>query len=305
VTRKRKGRDVSGWLGLDKPGGRTSTEMVGTVKRLFSAAKVGHAGTLDPLATGVLPIALGEATKTVSFVQDGRKVYRFTIGWGVETDTDDSEGTATTTSDRRPDKAAIEAALPAFTGEVMQRPPAYSAIKIDGNRAYDLARAGELVETEERAVSIHRLVLVAMPDADSAVLEAECGKGTYVRALARDLGRRLGVLGHVTALRRLRVGPFDEAMLITLEALIGAREAGDAESLDRLLQPISFVLGDLPEIRFAESDATSVRRGQAVLLRGRDAPAFAGPAHATYAGQSLAVGDIAEGCFHPRRVFGA
>jgi tRNA pseudouridine55 synthase len=303
VSRKRKGREVSGWLGLDKPSGRTSTDMVAAVKRLFNAAKVGHAGTLDPLATGVLPIALGEATKTVSFVQDGRKVYRFTVRWGVETDTDDAEGTATAASDVRSDRAAILAALPEFIGEVQQQPPAYSALKIDGARAYDLARAGETFETGERTVSIHRLVLVDVPDDDHAVLEAECGKGTYVRALARDLGRRLGTRAHVVALRRLVVGPFDESMLVTLDDLITAREEGDAQSLDALLKPISFALSGLPEIRFAEGDATSVRRGQAVLLRGRDAPAFSGPAHATFAGESLAVGEIAEGCFHPRRVF--
>ena len=277
--------------------------MVGAVKRLFSAAKVGHAGTLDPLATGVLPIALGEATKTVSFVQDGRKVYRFTVAWGIETNTDDAEGTATATSDVRPDRAAIEAVLPEFIGEVMQQPPAFSAIKIDGNRAYDLARAGEEVPTVERAITIHRLELSAEPDADHTVFEAECGKGTYVRALARDLGRRLGTRGHVNGLRRLVVGPFDEAAIMTLDDLINAREAGDVDSLDRLLKPISFALGELPEIQFADRDATSVRRGQAVLLRGRDAPTFTGPVHATCGGESLAVGDVAEGSFHPRRVF--
>jgi tRNA pseudouridine55 synthase len=305
MSRKRKGREVSGWLSLDKPIGRTSTDMVGTVKRLFSAAKVGHAGTLDPLATGVLPVALGEATKTVSFVQDGRKVYRFTVRWGIETDTDDAEGAPTATSDVRPDRALLLAVLPEFIGDVLQRPPAFSAIKIDGARAYDLARAGGPVETEERTVTIHRLVLVDTPDADQAVLEAECGKGTYVRALARDLGRRLGTCAHVVALRRLQVGPFDESTLMSLEALIAAREAGDAQSLDRFLRPLSFALGDLPEIRFAAGDAASVRRGQAVLLRGRDAPVLAGTAHATVGGESLAVGEVAEGCFHPRRVFNA
>jgi tRNA pseudouridine55 synthase len=303
VSRKRKGREVSGWLSLDKPIGRTSTDMVGAVKRLFSAAKVGHAGTLDPLATGVLPIALGEATKTVSFVQDGRKVYRFTVRWGVETDTDDAEGTPVATSNVRPDRAAILAALPGFTGELLQQPPAFSAIKIGGARAYDLARAGEPVAAVERPVSIHRLVLVDVPDSDHAVLEAECGKGTYVRALARDLGRKLGTCAHVASLRRLRVGPFDQATAVTLEALIRAREEGDAGSLDRYLQPIAFALGDLPEIRFAPADAASVKLGRSVLLRGRDAPVLVGFAHATVGGESLAVGEVAEGSFHPRRVF--
>lgn len=303
MSRKRKGREVSGWIGLDKPIGRTSTDMVGALKRLYSAAKVGHAGTLDPLATGVLPIAFGEATKTVSFVQDGRKVYRFTVRWGAETATDDAEGAVTATSDVRPGRVAILAALPAFTGDIVQQPPAYSAVKIDGQRAYDLARAGEEVETAERTVTIHRLDLIDIPDADSAVLEAECGKGTYVRALARDLGRRLGTAAHVAALRRLVVGPFDEAGLVTLDALITAREAGDATALDAFLKPIGFALGDIPEIKVAQGDAVNLRRGQAVLLRGRDAPAFSGPAHATFAGESLAVGEIAEGQFHPRRVF--
>jgi tRNA pseudouridine55 synthase len=303
MSRKRKGRDVSGWLSLDKPIGRTSTDMVGAVKRLFAAAKVGHAGTLDPLASGVLPIAFGEATKTVSFVQDSRKIYRFTVRWGVETDTDDAEGQATATSEARPDASAIAAALPEFTGDIRQAPPAYSAVKIDGNRAYDLARAGEPVTTEERTVTIHRLVLIDTPDRDHAILEAECGKGTYVRALARDLGRRLGTRAHVAALRRLLVGPFDEASLVRFDALIAAREEGDAASLDRFLKPIGFALGDLPEIRVAEREAASLRRGQAVLLRGRDAPILTGMAHATFAGESLAVGEVAEGQFHPHRVF--
>jgi tRNA pseudouridine55 synthase len=303
MSRPRKGREVSGWLGLDKPAGRTSTDMVGAVKRLFSAAKVGHAGTLDPLATGVLPIALGEATKTVSFVQDGRKVYRFTLRWGIQTNTDDAEGSPVATSDARPEEAALHEALGEFIGELVQRPPAFSAVKIDGNRAYDLARAGEAVETAERQVTVHRLAVIAVPDADHAILEAECGKGTYVRALARDLGRRLGTYAHVVALRRLTVGPFDEPSLVTLETLIEAREASGAETLDRFLRPISFVLGALPEIKFAPGDAAHVRRGQAVLLRGRDAPVLSGPVHATYAGESLAVGEVAEGSFHPRRVF--
>jgi tRNA pseudouridine55 synthase len=303
MPRKRKGRDVSGWLCLDKAAGDTSTASVASVKRLFGAAKVGHAGTLDPLATGVLPIALGEATKTVAFVQDARKVYRFTVRWGIETDTDDCEGHKTAASDARPDLAAVAAALPEFTGEIMQRPPAFSAIKVAGNRAYDLARAGEAVALAERPVVIHRFAVVEAPDRDRVVLEAECGKGAYVRALARDLGRRLGCFGHVVALRRLVVGPFDEATMVTLATLIDAREAGGAQSLDRFLKPIGFVLADLPEIALAAGDAARLKRGQPVLIRGRDAPLLSGPAHATSAGQSIAVGEIAEGCFRPKRVF--
>ena len=303
MSRKRKGREVSGWLCLDKAVGLTSTAAVGSIKRLFAAAKVGHAGTLDPLATGVLPIALGEATKTVPFVQDGRKVYRFTVRWGIETDSDDADGKTTATSAARPDAAAITALLPEFTGEIMQRPPSFSAIKVDGERAYDLAREGAAVMLDERPIVVHRLSLAGAPDADHAVFEAECGKGTYVRSLARDMGRRLGCLGHVVALRRLVVGPFDVDHAVTLDALIAAREAGDAPSLDRFLQPIGVALGDLPELAFAASDAARIGRGQSVLLRGRDAPVTGGLAHATAAGRSIAIGEVAEGQFHPGRVF--
>ena len=235
ANRKRKGRAITGWICLDKAAGQTSTQAVAAVKRLYGAAKAGHAGTLDPLATGALPIALGDATKTVPFVQDGRKVYRFTIRWGIETDTDDAEGTAVATSDDRPDRDAIEAILPDFTGEIMQRPPTYSAIKIDGERAYDLAREGAAVEPEERPVAIHRLTVVEVPDRDHAVLDAECGKGTYVRALARDLGRKLGCYGHVVALRREVVGPFDGEAMVSLEQLTEARDEGGHAALDALL----------------------------------------------------------------------
>ncbi len=303
MPHRRKGRNVSGWLCLDKAVGQTSTDAVASVKRLFAATRVGHAGTLDPLATGALPIALGEATKTVPFVQEARKVYRFTVRWGLETDTDDSEGWQTATSDKRPEPATIAALLPEFTGEIMQRPPAFSAVKIAGSRAYDLARAGEEVVIDARPVTIHRLELIDTPDADHAVLEAECGKGTYVRALARDLGRLLGCLGHVVALRRLLVGPFDEATMVRLDTLIDAREAGDAGTLDRFLKPIGFALADLPQIAFAGGDVGRLRRGQPVLVRGRDAPLLSGPAHATSGGESVAVGEIVEGSFHPRRVF--
>ena len=303
MARKQKGRAVTGWLCLDKAAGQTSTDAVGSVKRLFGAAKLGHAGTLDPLATGALPIALGDATKTVPFVQDSRKVYRFTVRWGAETDTDDAEGKVVDTSDTRPGRAAIEALLAEFTGEIIQRPPAYSALKIDGERAYDLARGGAPVELEERPVTIHRLAVVEIPDADHTVLEAETGKGTYVRALARDLGRRLGCLGHVTQLRRLVVGPFDAATMVPLEALIAAREEGDARSLDRFLMPIGVALSGLQEISVGSADAARIGRGQSVILRGRDAP-VPGAAHATHTGLTIAIGEVAEGAFHPKRVFG-
>jgi tRNA pseudouridine55 synthase len=301
--RKRKGREVSGWLCLDKAAGVTSTQAVASVKRLFGAAKAGHAGTLDPLATGALPIALGEATKTVSFVQDGRKVYRFTVRWGEETDTDDAEGKIIATSADRPDRASIEALLPDFTGEIMQRPPAYSAIKVDGERAYDRARGGEDVVLDERPIHVHRLTLTEMPDADHAVFEAECGKGTYVRAIARDIGQKLGCRGHVVALRRLVVGPFDDSSMMPLTRLIDAREAGEADTLDAFLMPLGTALFDLPEIAVAANDAARIGRGQSVLIRGRDAPLAAAAVHATHAGRSIAVGEIAEGEFHPKRVF--
>jgi tRNA pseudouridine55 synthase len=303
ANRRKKGRAVSGWLCLDKAVGQTSTQAVAIVKRLFDAQKAGHAGTLDPLASGALPIALGEATKTVPYVQDGRKVYRFTVRWGVETDSDDADGKPVATSDARPDRAAIDAALPGFTGEIMQRPPAYSAIKVDGNRAYDLAREGEDVVLEERPVSIHRLALTDMPDRDHAVFEAECGKGTYVRAIARDLGRRLGCRGHVVALRRLAVGPFDAGTLVKLEDLLAAREASaEPDALDHFLKPLGFGLAELPEIVLNGNDAGRLRRGQSVLIRGRDAPP-AGTVHVTHAGESVAIGEIERGEFHPRRVF--
>jgi tRNA pseudouridine55 synthase len=225
------------------------------------------------------------------------------VRWGVETDTDDAEGKPVATSDIRPEAAAIRALLPDFTGEIMQRPPAFSALKVDGARAYDLARAGEEVLLEERPVSITRLDLVAMPDVDHAIFEAECGKGTYVRALARDIGRRLGCRGHVASLRRLRVGPFDESTLIGLAELTAASETGGVEALDQLLRPIGFALSALPEIAVSRVDEGRVRLGQSVLLRGRDAPQAAGTVRATAAGETIAIGEIAQGQFHPRRVF--
>jgi tRNA pseudouridine55 synthase len=236
-------------------------------------------------------------------VQDGRKVYRFTVAWGAETDTDDAEGKVVASSDARPARDAIVALLPEFTGEIMQRPPAFSALKIDGERAYDLARGGAEVVLDERPISVHRLALAEMPDADHAIFEAECGKGTYVRALARDIGRKLGCLGHVVALRRLVVGPFDEATLLPLDRLITAREEGDAPSLDAMLLPIGVALTELPEVAVNANDAARIGRGQSVLIRGRDAPVATVAAHATHGGHSIAVGEIAEGAFHPKRVF--
>lgn len=300
MARRKKGNPVHGWVVLDKPMGMTSTQAVGAVRRLFEAQKAGHAGTLDPLATGILPIALGEATKTVPFAVDGEKAYRFTVRFGAETDTDDAEGKVVRTSDVLPTLEDIENVLPDFTGEISQVPPAFSAIKVDGNRAYDLARAGEVVELEPRWIVVDELRLVDMPDAATAVLEAECGKGTYVRALARDIGRVLGSAAHVIALRRTRVGSFDEAVSVQLSALQEAAEAGE---IGQLLQPVEAALDDLPGVSVGPNDAASLARGQAVLVRGRDAPVLNGAAYAHFKGRILALGELEKGAFRPTRVF--
>jgi tRNA pseudouridine55 synthase len=252
-------RDVHGWIALDKAAGKTSTESVAAVRRLFRAKKAGHAGTLDPLATGVLPIAFGEATKTVPFVMDGQKTYRFTVRWGVETDTDDAEGRVTSTSEARPGADAIRAALPAFVGEIAQVPPRFSALKIEGERAYDLAREGETVALAARPVEVHRLELIATPDADRAGFEAECGKGTYVRALARDLGEALGTGGHLTALRRTASGGF------TLEQAIAWDDLDD-HAAARLV-PLDALLLEVPAVRVGPEGAAAVRHGRALDAR--------------------------------------
>jgi tRNA pseudouridine55 synthase len=299
MARQRKGLPVNGWLILDKPQGLNSTKAVSRVKHLFNAQKAGHAGTLDPLATGVLPIALGEATKTVPFVMDGSKAYRFTIVWGAETDTDDSDGRVTEQSEKRPSRTEIEAILPRFTGTISQLPPRYSALKVDGARAYDLARENEDFELQPRDVSIDSLQLVEIPGPDHAVLEAECGKGTYVRSLARDIGRVLGVFGHVGALRRRRVGPFDEATAIPLERL----ETLEADDLLGTLLPVETALSEIPSLSVSSSDAARLRQGQPVLLRGRDAPIISGPIYAISKGALIAIGEVSQGEFKPKRIF--
>ena len=302
---KRERHDVHGWLVLDKPIGMTSTHAVARVKRLFQAKRAGHAGTLDPLATGGLPIALGEATKTVPFVMDGRKTYRFTVRWGEERDTDDAEGRVTTQSAERPDTATVRALLPGFTGTISQVPPRFSAIKIDGERAYDIARDGETVELEARPVEIHALTLVEVPDPDHAIFEAECGKGTYVRALARDMGRLLGCHGHVSALRRTRVGPFTENSMISLEHLEGLchRAALGEGSLADALLPVATALDDIPALAVSRADAARLQRGQAVVLRGRDAPVVTGMVSVTVSGQLIALAETSRGEIIPKRVF--
>ncbi len=296
ATPRPKKRDVHGWLVLDKPVGMTSTQAVGVVKRVFSAKKAGHAGTLDPLASGILPIALGEGTKTVPYVMDGRKAYRFTVKWGVETDTDDTEGRAVGTSDKRPTRAEVEALLPRYTGIISQVPPRFSAIKIQGERAYDLARDGEVVELQPREVTIERLAIVAH-DGETTELEAECGKGTYVRAIARDLGRDLTCLGHIVALRRTRVGPFSLEDAVAIDPL---REAPDPSVY---LKPVEGGLRELPELVINRDAAGRLRRGQTVLLRGRDVPLDAAPVYATCGGAVVAVGAIERGEFVASRVF--
>jgi len=302
---RREKRDVHGWVVLDKPVGMTSTHAVSVVKRLFTAKRAGHAGTLDPLASGLLPIALGEATKTVPFVMDGRKTYAFTVRWGEERDTDDAEGRVVASSDARPTPDAVRALLPRFTGTIAQVPPRYSAIKIDGERAYDLAREGRVVELESRPVEIHRVELVDMPDADHSLLTAQCGKGTYVRALARDLGRLLGCFGHVSALRRTIVGPFGEPHMIPLERLdsLCHRAAAGEGNLADLLLPVETALDDIPALAVSRADAARLQRGQAVLLRGRDAPVFRGPVSVTVSGHLVALAEVDRGEIVPKRVF--
>ena len=302
---RREKRDVHGWVVLDKPIGMTSTQAVGAVKRLFKAKRAGHAGTLDPLATGMLPIALGEATKTVPFVMDGRKVYRFTVQWGEERDTDDAEGRVTATSANKPDRTAINAVLGQFIGTISQTPPRYSAIKVGGERAYDLARDGESVELAARPVEIHRLELIETSDENRAVFEAECGKGTYVRAIARDIGRLLGCFGHVCALRRLSVGPFGAETMILLaqvEALCHRAAAG-GESPAGAILPVETALDDIPALAVNGADAARLRRGQAVLLRGRDAPIFRGTVYVMTEGQLVALAEVDRGEIVPTRVF--
>jgi len=312
---KRKGRPVSGWLVLDKPVGMGSTEAVSKIKWLFKAEKAGHAGTLAPLASGLLPIALGEATKTVPYVMDGAKVYRFTVAWGEERATDDLEGAVTKSSPVRPSLDAIRALLPKYTGVVMQTPPQFSAVKIGGERAYDIARDGETVDIPAREIEIARLDIVEAPDDGHTVFEVECGKGTYVRSLARDMGRDLGCFGHVSQLRRTRVEPFgDMVTLAEIEAAApAAAPAGDdgepaplAErfrALDALLLDTGAALDCLPRIVLTDDAAARVRLGNPAIVRGRDAPVDADEACALAKGRLVAIGSVEAGMFHPRRVF--
>jgi tRNA pseudouridine55 synthase len=317
---KKKGRPVSGWVILDKPVGMGSTEAVSKIKWLFQADKAGHAGTLDPLASGMLPIALGEATKTVPYVQDGAKVYRFTVAWGEERSTDDLEGPVTKSSDKRPSEAEIRAVMPNYTGVIMQTPPQFSAIKIGGERAYDLAREGETVEIPAREVEIGRLDLVEMTADGGTLFEIECGKGTYVRSLARDMGRDLGCFGHIADLRRTEVDPFTAEDLVRLEALeAAAPKREEAESgaepkpfvparerfaeIDAFIVDTGAALDCLPQVAITDDAAQKLRLGNAIILRGRDAPVQAEEACATARGKLVAIGAIEAGMFKPKRVF--
>jgi tRNA pseudouridine55 synthase len=287
--------EVNGWVNLDKPVGVTSTQAVGRLKYLFNARKAGHAGTLDPLASGVLPVAFGEATKTVPIVQEGAKAYRFRVRWGEESATDDAEGAIVARSDRRPAPAEIEALLPRFLGLVQQTPPTYSAIKIDGARAYDLARVGESFEIAPRPIIVYRLALISA-EFESATFEAECGKGAYVRAIARDLGRALGCYGHVIELRRTRVGPFDVKSAVLLDRL-----PDDGQLMAGAMLPIQTGLAELPLLPVDRTGAAILRRGQPLLVRG--GLPHEGPAWAACFGTPIAFGVVENGYFVSSRVF--
>ncbi len=265
MPKNKRGNPVHGWLNLDKPQGLTSTQAIGRVRRILNAQKLGHAGTLDPLATGILPIALGEATKTIPYAQDADKVYRFTVQWGEARNTDDCEGDVTGTSDKRPTEADILALIPRFIGDIEQTPPQFSAIKIDGQRAYDLARAGEEVAMKSRTVTVYEMAMVESTP-DSATFELECGKGTYVRAIARDMGQILGCLGHVTALRRLAVGGFTEENAISLDAF---EKIMQSATPDQVLLPVETVLDDIPALAMTDAEISRIRQGQTLKFLSR------------------------------------
>jgi len=262
--RKPRGRALDGWLIVDKPAGLTSTDVVNRVRRWFDAQKAGHGGTLDPLATGLLPIAFGAATKTVPYVMDGTKLYRFTLRWGEARDTDDADGAVTATTDVRPTDAQIEAALPALRGDIMQIPPVYSAIKVAGERAYDMAREGRAPVLEPRPARVDRFDLVEHLDPDHSVFEVQSGKGVYMRSLARDLAAACGSLGHIAALRRLRVGPFTESQAIPLDKLARAEDTPPT-SPDFLLE-VATALADIPALALTDAEASDLSHGQAISL---------------------------------------
>ena len=299
MGRRKKGRDISGWLVLDKPAGLTSSAVVNKVRWAFDAKKAGHAGTLDPDATGILAVALGEATKTVPFVTDSLKAYSFTVRLGQATNTDDAEGEVTQSSDARPTDEDIQSALPAFSGDIMQVPPAFSAVKVDGERAYALARAGEDVELAARPLFVDHLAMTGRPDADHVTLEMTCGKGGYVRAIARDLGAMLGCFGHVTTLRRIWSGPFEMKDAVTLDAVVALAKNPD---IDALLLPLETGLADLPELPATAEGAARLRNGNPGMVIASEAK-FGDLAWASYQGVAVAVGIYKAGELHPSRVF--
>ncbi|WP_417840640.1 tRNA pseudouridine(55) synthase TruB [Terasakiella sp.] len=296
MGRKKKGIPIHGWLIIDKPLEISSNNVVGKARWLTKAQKVGHGGTLDPLASGVLPLAFGEATKTVSFVMDGTKTYRFEVTWGETRTTDDAEGEISATCEKRPSKAEIEAILPTFLGAVEQIPPKFSAIKINGQRAYKLARADEDIEMTARTVQIDRLELIDMPDANRAVFEVDCGKGTYVRSLGRDIAAKLDTLGYISVLRRTKVGPFDEKSAISLDFL---EEIVHSDALSESLLAIETVLDDISALALSEEEARKIRQGMP-LHRDLDNTAIL---RLMYEDKLLALAKIEDGFVRPFRVF--
>ena len=296
---RKKGRDISGWLVVDKPAGMTSTAVVNKVRWALDAKKAGHAGTLDPAATGVLAVALGEATKTVPYITDALKCYRFALRLGAATNTDDAEGEVIATSDTRPSDDAIAAALAAFRGEIMQVPPQFSAVKVDGERAYALARAGEEMELAARPLWVESLEVVARPDADTVELEMVCGKGGYVRSIARDLGAALGCHGHVIWLRRVWSGPFEATDGVSIETIDAEARTG---ALDARLLPLEVGLADLPELKATPEGAARLRNGNPGMVIASDMD-WGEEAWASFEGRAVAVGVYKSGELHPSRVF--
>jgi tRNA pseudouridine55 synthase len=296
---RKKGREISGWLVVDKPAGVTSTAVVGKVRWAFDAKKAGHAGTLDPEATGVLAVALGEATKTVPYVTDALKCYRFAVRLGAATKTDDAEGAVIATSSLRPSDDEIRAALAAFRGDIMQVPPQFSAVKVEGERAYALARAGEEMELAARELWVESLEMIARPDADTVELEMVCGKGGYVRSIARDLGAALGCFGHVIWLRRAWSGPFEASDGVSLERI---EELARTEALDALLLPLEIGLADLPELKATPEGAARLKNGNPGMVIASDVD-WGDEAWASYQGRAVAVGIYKSGELHPSRVF--
>lgn len=299
MGRKRKGRAISGWLVVDKPAGITSTAVVNKVRWALQAQKAGHAGTLDPAATGVLAIALGEATKTVPYITDALKCYRFMVRLGQSTTTDDAEGAVIATRDERPDDAAIDAALNSFRGEIEQIPPQFSAVKVDGERAYDIARAGDEMDLAARPLWVERLERVARPDADHVELEMVCGKGGYVRSIARDLGAALGCLGHVAWLRRTWSGPFDASDGLSMAQIEAMAQSPE---LDSHLRPLEEGLADLPELPATPEGAAKLRNGNPGMVLSASVD-YGDEAWASYQGRAVAVGIYKAGELHPNRVF--